>query len=68
METIKIKHFENGIKEFETLKEFLAFVQMIFKENEEGDDTLSLPQTPREAMLYLTNFCANFEVVEISIK
>jgi hypothetical protein len=59
---ITVKHFENGDKTFETEKEFISFVQMIFTEN--GDEEhMPMPQDAQQCAKYVANFCGNFQMV-----
>jgi hypothetical protein len=59
---IKVRHFENGVKLFETDKEFLSWANLIFAENEEGDDTLTPPQDIEEAARYIAHYCQEWDM------
>lgn len=59
---IKVKHFENGIKTFQSEKEFIMWVNGIFGENEE-DKTLSPPKDAEEAGRYIAHYCDNWTMI-----
>jgi hypothetical protein len=60
----KIKHFENGLLEFNSDSELIEFVEKIFLENEdESDLTIPIPQTVDEALDYIATYCDNFEIL-----
>ena len=58
---ITIEHFENGDLSFETEKEFIHFVLMIFMEN--GDIVeMAHPTTVDECKNYIDKYCDNFKL------
>lgn len=60
MKTI-IKHFENGLREFFSEDEFIGFTKQLCHEN--GDELIFPISTYASAMIYLNEFCDNFELI-----
>jgi hypothetical protein len=60
-----LEHFENGKLEFKSSADFIEYVQLLFKENEEDNEVgLVMPRTYNECVLYVYAYCGNFEVIQ----
>lgn len=63
-----VTNIDNIKKSFETDEDFLNYVQMIYKENEEGQPYDSeihwLPTNIQQATEYIVEYCPDLELVE----
>lgn len=58
-----IEHFESGRKTFTAEDTFLAFVRILYSENEEPETDLKQPSNYGEAFMYLVLYCSNFKMI-----
>ena len=63
-----VTNIDNIKKPFETDEDFLNYVQMIYRENEEGQPYTSeihwLPENIQQATEYIVEYCPDLELVE----
>lgn len=63
-----VTNIDNIKKSFETDEDFLNYVQMIYRENEEGQPYDSeihwLPENIQQATEYIVEYCPDLELVE----
>ena len=63
-----VKNIDGIVKTFNTDEEFLKYVQLIYKENEDGQPYPSeihwLPEHIQQAIEYIVEYCPDLELTE----
>ena len=65
----EVKNIDGIIKTFNTDAEFLEYVRVIYKENEDGQPYESeihwIPENKQQAIEYLVEYCPDLELTEL---